>query len=144
MSYCIVFLLSLCPYKFYYVFEMPMIKMFGALHVPRFWIRSSGVVLVSLVICTSTDLVHPTWLTYSIPKFVSDTSMRPIFPLVLVFVNLLVFLGHYKFYYVFNYAYLLCQFTSIFIISLSLQVYSFSMQVIEQYEPTQGIGDQHA
>ena len=33
---------------------------------------------------------------------------------------------------------------SIFIISLSLQVYSFSMQVIEQYEPRQGIGEQHA
>ena len=40
--------------------------------------RDTGMVSVSLVICTSTDSVHPTWLTNTIPVPVSGViSMRP-------------------------------------------------------------------
>jgi len=44
-----------------------------------------GVVSVSLVICTNTDLVHPTWLTGTVPViYVSNIlSMRPCMMLIL-------------------------------------------------------------
>ena len=44
-----------------------------------------GTVLVSLVICTNTDLVHPTWLTRTVPViYVSNIlSMRPCMMLIL-------------------------------------------------------------
>ena len=45
----------------------PMIEMLG--------MRDTGMVPVSLVICTSTDIVHPTRLTDSIPVSVSNTSI---------------------------------------------------------------------
>ena len=45
----------------------PMIEMLG--------MRDTGMVPVSLVICTSTDIVHPTRLTDSIPVSVSNASI---------------------------------------------------------------------
>jgi hypothetical protein len=44
--------------------------------------RDTGMVSVSLVICTSTDIVHPTWLTDSIPVAVSNASIYEAGPLI--------------------------------------------------------------
>ena len=46
-----------------------------------------GAVLASLVICTNTDLVHPTWLACTVPEiYVSNIlSMRPCMMLILFF-----------------------------------------------------------
>jgi hypothetical protein len=70
-----------------YLLRRPMIKMLG--HYRRASISDVilGVVSGSLVICTNTYLVHPTWLAGAIPViFVSDVSMRPYLMLILVLI----------------------------------------------------------
>jgi hypothetical protein len=56
--------------------------------------RDTGMVSVSLVICTSTDIVHPTRLTDSIPVSVSNASIyEALLPLLFEFGSYLLHLA---------------------------------------------------
>ena len=56
--------------------------------------HNTGMVLVSLVICTSTDIVHRTWLTDSIPVSVSNASKyEALLPLLFEFGSYLLHLA---------------------------------------------------
>ena len=66
--------------------QWPMIKMLGHYRCLNFGC-DPRVVLARHVICTNTNLVHPTWLAGTIPKIcVSNVSMRPYLMFILVLI----------------------------------------------------------
>ena len=92
VCFCFIFLRECGCLVLYSFSRMPMIKTLWHHVIP-------GMGLVSLVICTNTHLMHPTWLTSPISEFVCPTYIW----------GMLSILVHYSFNY-----YLICVWTLAF------------------------------
>ena len=84
----------LCSFWFLFVAFGRWLKCWGT--------TNTGMVWASPVVCTKTNLVHPTWLAYTVPVSVSNVSMRPFFHCCLSLVlicciwPMIIMLGHYR------------------------------------------------